>query len=468
MYIDIPDFLSTGLQAHDSLLGQPLPSTISIETTNFCNLKCTHCGHSKYPPFRKGHADIELLDRLNPYLGGGRIGALALNESGEPFVATHWRRFLQLAKNIEGLQIAYITNGLLIHKHLDDLIHPRINLSVSVDGATEATYEHFRGPGNFDRLIRNLEDLDKKTRASLHRPPGRTLLTTLSQANVHEMPDIIRLASRLGFTNVGFQFQIFFDEVHFLRESLYFTPSLYDRHLREATTAASVHDIAIQHPDMFEESISDAARQRPRLWRYRDKANRLRCGQIEQMCYLKFDGQVEACCSPDRNRIGNIHENDFLDIWHGHHYRRLRSSFFSGNILSRCENCHLLQSDDVGNAKSHYIRVCRYDGESSRLAQPYQIGSLDREYRDIYLSVTTGRNPIEESIARLHELLFIDDMLHEVINALGVLWACLGDTEKAAAFFRKAFQLRPDDPKISDNYNRVCGEITQQSIDGSV
>ena len=118
---------------HDTLLSAPYPQMLSIESTNFCNLCCTHCGHSQLPGFNKGHLEIGIFEKVEGLLGSG-IKALSLSNFGEPFISKEWNTLLGRALLVEGLNISFITNGLLLDRHLEEIIDPRISIAISIDG----------------------------------------------------------------------------------------------------------------------------------------------------------------------------------------------------------------------------------------------------------------------------------------------------------------------------------------------
>ena len=209
-------------------------------------------------------------------------------------------------------------------------------------------------------------------------------------------------------------------------------------------------------PDAFDGSLRSKLAESQRTFLYRDAAARLRCGQVEGACYVKFNGQVEACCLPDRNCVGDLSHDDFLDVWHGAHYRRLRQSFVNGLWLTRCENCHLMQADDVNDQRSHLVLPCRDEGSLVSLPQPYKVTELERNYRDLLDIARVTESDDAAIVAGLQRLLFVDDNLHEVTNAMGVLKARMGQPRMAKRLFEKASRLRPDDPVVAHNLRHAA------------
>lgn len=435
---------------HPTLLGEPLPRTLSLEVTNHCNLSCSHCGHSQYPEFRKGYLDESLLEKVRHLLGPGKIAAVNLSDFGEPFMSKNWWSIYEQVGNIPGLEIGFITNGLLIDRHLDKFDRSGLNISISIDGASEATYGHFRGQGNFAKLVANLELIRERELAGALPRSNRGFIVVLSRVNVQEMPAIVALAARLGVSSVVFSFQVFFDEQRFRGESLYFAREAYDQYLVEALERADALGVQLVHPPAFSRDLTERMARMPRLWLWRDEQGRLRCGAVGANCYVKFHGQVEACCVPDRYPLGDLNADTFMDIWHGPYYRRLRQSFAQGVMLPGCLNCNLMQSVDPNLEQSHAIPLTRDNGDLIPMPQPYQATQLDRQYRRL-LEGLEGGGDLDALIAELRHMLVVDDRLHEAANMLGVAWMAKGNRERGRLMFEYAARLAPEDRCVEDN-----------------
>jgi radical SAM protein with 4Fe4S-binding SPASM domain len=112
---------------------------------------------------------------------------------GEPLVRTD---IYEIARRCSGLftRVAMATNGTLV----DDVTAKMIadcgiqRVSVSMDGATAATHDAFRGlPGSFDATLRGFDAL-RRAGVSVQ------VNVTVSACNVNEMEDILALALRRG------------------------------------------------------------------------------------------------------------------------------------------------------------------------------------------------------------------------------------------------------------------------------
>lgn len=449
----LPPIEHQGFRLHSSLLTTPPPQVINLELTNFCNLRCTHCGHTQYPEFVKGHADSTLFERLLPLLGPGKIQLLGLTSYGETLMSREWWATFSRALAIPDVSIHFVTNGLLLGKHLDKVIHPRVEIVISMDGANETTYGHFRGAGHLEKVIANLKALRERELAGTLPVTRRVFNIALSRVNVHELPDVVELAAQLGIGTVVMFFQLFYNELAFRKESLYFEPDQFDRWLRVARETAERRGITLLHPDSFDGSmVVPPEFKRGLLWR--DDQSRRRCGVVENNCYVWYHGQIEACCVQDRHIVGNLNEDEFVDIWWGPVYRRLRHTFLRHKLPAACQNCNILQSLDVHEIQSHFVRPLRDDGRLHSFPQPYRITLLEAEFQQVIRELAASA-PAERLMPSLQRILSHDPELHEVSNAIGVLWTLLGHPDRALRSLEDAAAIEPDDALVKENLSRI-------------
>lgn len=456
---------------HSTLLGEPLPPSISLESTNHCNLRCTHCGHTQFTPFVKGYLDEAYFDKVIPYLGPNKIPSVNLSDFGEPFMSKGFWKIFARARAIDGLRISFITNAVLLDRHLDKLDHPGLDISISIDGACEQTFAHFRGAGHFDKIVQNLRLLRGRELAGTLPQSSRTFIVVLSRINAHEMASIVELAAHVGVNLIVFSFQVFFDEQRLHRESLYFHRDLYDRSLATALARAADIGVSVLFPDAFDGSIRVPRETAPKSWLWQDERGRTQCGVIYNTCYIKFHGQVEACCVQDRYPLGNLNEDEFSDIWHGPYYRRLRQSFATGEWTAPCENCNLVQCIDDRRPEAHFIIPMRDAGELMSMPQPYRMSEIESRYQSVLQQLALDPGHPEKMMPSLLRLEALGQELYEITNVIAVSWLILGQTEKGMNLLRKAARRAPADLVIAYNLGvmeqgNVLPAANIQPIDG--
>src|SRR5262249_11529068 len=75
----------------------------------------------------------------------------------------------------------------------------------SIDGATAETYERIRVRAHFDRILHNLGLVVEARRRLASATPRIRMVVVAMRQNLHEFPDLVRLASRFRIDAVFVQ-----------------------------------------------------------------------------------------------------------------------------------------------------------------------------------------------------------------------------------------------------------------------
>ncbi len=179
------------------------PAWINISNDFSCNLKCPSCREQVIV-----EKDAEILKKQNQLIDQivGFKKPIVINpcNNGEPLVSPST---MYLLKNIDQMSLTHVklyltTNGTLIYRYRDliENISDRIiGLAISIDAATEQTYQKVRGELWQDLMqgIKWLSTLDK----SIYM----TARFVVQGKNYHEMRDFVIMSKELGFKEVHFQ-----------------------------------------------------------------------------------------------------------------------------------------------------------------------------------------------------------------------------------------------------------------------
>ncbi|MCI5141838.1 MAG: radical SAM protein, partial [Candidatus Electrothrix sp. ATG1] len=172
-----PEKASRDLRRLEHLLDQetPLPyqgrnqhlrlgplKEIWFHLTDTCNLSCVHCLFAASPSRKESIAQDRLHDTINQASALGTH--LFYFTGGEPFVYPDFCQTIEYVLQQDSAHhVAILTNGLLLKKHLAELLemdHERIHLQVSLDGM-EKEHDFLRGPDTYSRLCENLAAVAK-------------------------------------------------------------------------------------------------------------------------------------------------------------------------------------------------------------------------------------------------------------------------------------------------------------------
>jgi radical SAM protein with 4Fe4S-binding SPASM domain len=174
LFVKYMNSFTTGSSwAASSLTGNPMlrgmPTVLSLELTNHCNLRCPECATGSGMLKRgKGYMDIALYNRviseMKPYLF-----YLNLYFQGEPMAHPDFFRFTE---QVGGITKVVSTNGhFLSVGNAEKLAGSGIGkMIVSLDGMDNKTYSLYRRDGDYEKVllgIRNLAEAIKITRSSL-------------------------------------------------------------------------------------------------------------------------------------------------------------------------------------------------------------------------------------------------------------------------------------------------------------
>ncbi|HEX3048431.1 MAG TPA: radical SAM protein [Bacillota bacterium] len=182
------------------------PYELDICTSALCNLNCTTC-HSK-PKYKKVDHQLEekLYTQIIPEILPG-ISRLFLNGAGEVFFNPYSRKFLQSldSNRYPSLQIHILTNGTLFTPKLWESIRQNryAVMSVSIDAASQETYEKLRRNGNWNILRRNLDFMSELRRQNAFY--WFAINFVVMKSNFREMKEFVELGRKLGCDQINFQ-----------------------------------------------------------------------------------------------------------------------------------------------------------------------------------------------------------------------------------------------------------------------
>ncbi len=185
------------------------PKVFNLNFDRTCNLSCPSCRNELITTLDED--EDKVIKRLVDQIIQRDLSdtTLVVCSSGDPFFSKHYRKLLFEidGQKHTGLNIQIMTNGLLftrdawtsMHK-----IHQNIHkVCISIDAATEATYQITRRGGNFQSLLDNLAFL-----SMLRSRDEITFLRldfVVQDHNFQEMIDFIELGKKFKVDQVYFQ-----------------------------------------------------------------------------------------------------------------------------------------------------------------------------------------------------------------------------------------------------------------------
>ncbi len=322
------------------------PRVVFIEVTNRCNLLCETCPRTfvsyEQPRTLGWEAFLRIVEQFPA------LERAVLHGIGEPLMNRDLVRMIEHLK-ARGATVLFNTNAVLLTPALDAaLIASGLDeLRCSLDAATPATYHLVRGVPVFDKVVRNLERFCRRQRELGAETPRVSLWLTGMRENIAELPDLVRLAARIGAPEVYVQRMVYYLDSEAPPGLMGAGHALFDdfdahvdRVIAEAEVIARELGVRLRASGATNPraSLEASRRHNPRPW--------AGCLRPWSTAYVTANGNCLPCCiSPfattdyDSLKLGNLFERPFADIWNDAVYQRWRATLLSDTPHLACQGC---------------------------------------------------------------------------------------------------------------------------------
>lgn len=161
------------------------PYLVDWAVTSKCNLNCRHC---RGVP--EGELSIARAEKLIGEIAELEPGWVII-EGGEPLLRPDLFELLGLMQQKQ-LEVHLTTNGMLLSPQIISALKQlQVKVTLSIDGATAATYEAIRDGASFERVVQTARDC---AREGILEAINFTILKT----NFREIQGIFDLAASIG------------------------------------------------------------------------------------------------------------------------------------------------------------------------------------------------------------------------------------------------------------------------------
>lgn len=323
-----------------------LPEYIQIEPVGQCNLRCQMCPiqfRKDGPPY--GPPALMPLERFRAIIDEiAGLKELHLQGLGEPTIHPQFFDMVRYAVS-RGVTVSTNTNmTLLTPERARQCVASGLDaVHVSIDGATAPTYERIRAGARFRRVLRNLKLLNAAKRDLQSQKPSIRMVNVAMRQNIHELPQLVRLAARLEIRSLFVQ--------HLAHD---FAESSLPSHYRPMRDFVQEQTLLCEDEERVIRIFSEAraaAREcgvELRLPRVRPAQHapgtpgRSRCDWPWRGMYFSYDGKSMPCCmiaTPDRKNFGGVDQAKASDIWRGAEYEEFRRRLDSDDPPEICKTC---------------------------------------------------------------------------------------------------------------------------------
>jgi MoaA/NifB/PqqE/SkfB family radical SAM enzyme len=319
-----------------------------------CNLNCIMCEeHSPYSNFkqqlyektgirhRRMQAEwIESIFKEAKELG---VKEIIPSTMGEPLIYSSIEKFFLVARKFN-IKINLTTNGTFPGKPVDDwaklIIPVTSDTKISINGATKNTAEKIMTGLNFNKQINNIKAF-VEYRNKYYKETGYysriTMQLTFMQNNMHELPDIIKLAAELDIDRIkGHHLWTHFNEIKELsfknsKQSMLQWNKIVDlaRKTVENHRKPNGERIILEQIDYLKPQESTQV-----PYEYE-------CPFLEKELWISATGKISPCCAPDEQRnslgeFGYYPKTSIKEVFESKTYRNLVKNYKEHPLCKVC------------------------------------------------------------------------------------------------------------------------------------
>ena len=317
-----------------------LPTFVSVEPANFCQLRCPEC------PVGMGNKEQETKSKdssVSNHLGStsrlmslevfGKIlqqvqasaHTMQFYFQGEPLLNKQLPEMIAAAHKV-GLYTIVSTNAQALNRSMAEAL-VRSGLSrviVSIDGFSEESYAAYRVGGSLHKALEGLQHL-ANAKAEYHSRIRIELQVLRLKSNEHEWDWIKRNYKKLGATHLVFKTAQLYDFEH--GHPLMPTDERYSRY-RKTADGTYIHKSSPLHSTPYTLHRAFGAL----------------CLRLWSGCVVTTNGDVLPCCydKDHRHTYGNITQQSLTELYHSTKANALRRRvlLYQGEPLEMCKNCN--------------------------------------------------------------------------------------------------------------------------------
>jgi len=359
--------LHVELDGHTLLARQTIHrlSRVYVEPTTACNLACRTCVRNVWDE-PMGQMSGDTFARIMDGIEALQVPpAVFFGGFGEPLFHPAIVEMVRAAK-ARGAFVELITNGTLLDdERARQMIAAGLDrLWVSLDGATPESYTDVRLGAALPTVIENVERFRSLRPTALLPSPEIGIVFVAMARNVHDLPDVLRLARRLGATRF------------MVSNVLPHTPEMRGEVLYAHAMSNDTYFPSPRQPELYMPKMDAARLADPALYEaicgnwnlnFTGTHSQLtsdRCPFIEAgATAVGWDGGVSPCLPllhsnhnylngldrhAQRYTVGSIHERGLLDLWAEPEYVafRARVQAFDFAPCTICDGCVLSETNE--------------------------------------------------------------------------------------------------------------------------
>lgn len=304
------------------------PYWLTIDPTNICNLECRFC-----PTGQRRNSRPKAVMPINKFKSiMSKIGRYLLYVEfcnwGEPLLNSNIAEMILIAKKYNAK--TFVSTNLNIEmnpEYAEKIVLSGLDrMTISLDGATQQTYEIYRKNGKIDLVLKNIKILAEAKKKLKSATPHLHWQFLVFKHNEHEIELARQMSKTVGVNDIGFT-------APFCDISWVSSLDEYNNYLVKKESTEEEKKVIFKNAD------------------------KQICNWLWDAITINADGSISPCCSVE-DKKDDFEEFDcnksFFDIWNSENYVQARKYVLDRtktdfkNICTKCNHIGASNHREIG------------------------------------------------------------------------------------------------------------------------
>lgn len=308
-----------------------LPKKIRIDVSTKCQLNCQRCYMRMDKEGAENGCGLGNLkfENFKKFIDDNDFESIELSNHGEIFLNPEIDKIIEYAnsKNIEMTMDNGVNLNYLPDSTAEIIVRCKVKrIDVSIDGASQETYQIYRRNGDFNKVIENIKKINFYKEKYHSDAPTLYYKFIVFGHNEHEIEQAKILAKNLNM-------EISFEQNTYPDFSPVRNPEMVIKQTGLPTIELPPHKLL----EEYEQGISD--------WYY--------CAFLWDEPQINWDGKILGCCSLFTDDFGgNVFKEDFLTAMNNPkliYAKNMITNNAPDNPAIPCSNCYMYQDMKANN-----------------------------------------------------------------------------------------------------------------------
>lgn len=329
------------------------PKALFVQLDAPCNQDCLFCSRpDAYSYFDLDEYRRKFEDKMMPALL--RAERINLTGSGEMLSLPRAKENLTYFNQFVHAEKMFATNGSTLTPKMIDLIVEsgnRYTIHVSLHGTTPAMHHAMTQGEHYERVYRLHLDHLKKAMAQTDRLTVNLIFVATTR-NISELPAFVDFAAdhRASSVVVYYNYVYRFDQKML---SCYFAKDETNTMIDAAAVRAKERGVRICLPPKFNQ---------------KEYGREQICREAWSQCMVNPEGDIITCDVAGDSRDTLLDKKDFMQMWNGTYYTRIRERLAAGNLA--CSTfCSRANPGAVNDFRAHFITRGRSAADIERFME---------------------------------------------------------------------------------------------------